>query len=322
MSSTGRILSVGSLKTYFYATEGVVRAVDDVGFEINENESVGLVGESGCGKSTVALSIMRLVPPPGKIVHGNMIWRGRNLLELSEKEMDSIRGRDMSMIFQDPMTFLNPVMKIGDQIAEAIVLHQNISRQQVRSRVIETLEKVSIPSPEKVADYYPHQLSGGMRQRVLVSMAYSCNPSLLIADEPTSLLDVTIQAQVIQLIRELRDREKTALLLITHDLGVVAELCDRVYVMYAGKIVEFTDGVRIFESPKHPYTQGLLNSVLTIDQFKPDFSFIPGDVPDLAAVPTGCRFRPRCPQATKACERDPRLLEVTPNHKTACWMYD
>jgi peptide/nickel transport system ATP-binding protein len=317
------LLMVSGLKTYFYSVEGVVRAVDGMSFEVNERESVGLVGESGCGKSTAALSVMRLVSPPGKVVSGRISFRARNLLDMRERDMDAIRGKELAMVFQDPMTFLNPVMKIEDQIAEAIIFHERVSKQRARPMVIEALKKVSMPSPEKVAKYYPHQLSGGMRQRVLIAIAYSCNPSLLIADEPTSLLDVTIQAQIIDLIRELKDKNRTALMLITHDLGVVAELCERVYVMYAGKIVESASVFEIFETAKHPYTQGLLNSVLSIDRYARHFRFIAGDVPDLIAPPSGCRFQPRCPKAMDIClKTEPQLREVTTGHRVSCFLYE
>jgi len=287
---------------------------------------VGLVGESGCGKTMTAFSIMRLVPPPGKIVRGD-IWLSDqkeriDLTKVSEEEMMKVRGEKVSMVFQDPMTYLNPVMKISDQIAEAIVLHQQVSRSEARTRVIELLKKVRIPIPSTVAQYYPHELSGGMRQRALIAMAISCNPNLLIADEPTTALDVTVQAQVLELIKQLKHEMRMALMLITHDLGIVADICDKVCVMYAGRIVEEGNVFDIYREPAHPYTTGLLKSTLSIDEFKETLVTIEGTVPDLTNLPSGCRFRPRCTQVSSRCqETHPPMIDVKKGHKVSCWLY-
>jgi oligopeptide transport system ATP-binding protein len=319
------LLEIRGLKTYFHTSRGVVRAVDGVDFEIRKGEAVGLVGESGCGKTMTAFSIMRLVPPPGQIVEGS-IWFGegikrRDLTKVSEKEMMEVRGGMISMVFQDPMTYLNPVMKIYDQIAEAIVLHQNVSKEEARRKAIEALERVRIPAPSVVARYYPHQLSGGMRQRALIAMAISCGPELLIADEPTTALDVTVQAQVLELIKQLKREMGMALMLITHDLGIVADICDKVCVMYAGEIVEEGDVLRIYRDPKHPYTSGLLRSTLSIDEFKENLVTIEGVVPDLTNPPRGCRFHPRCPEASNRCrESEPPLVELAEG-RVSCWLY-
>lgn len=319
------LLEIRDLKTYFYTSRGAVRAVDGVDFEIRKGEAVGLVGESGCGKTMTAFSIMRLVPPPGQIVEGS-IWFGegtekRDLTKVPEKEMMEIRGGMISMVFQDPMTYLNPVMRVYDQIAEAIVLHQNVSKEEARRKAIEALERVRIPAPSVVARYYPHQLSGGMRQRALIAMAISCGPELLIADEPTTALDVTVQAQVLELIKQLKREMGMALMLITHDLGIVADICDRVCVMYAGEIVEEGDVLRIYREPKHPYTSGLLRSTLSIDEFKENLVTIEGVVPDLTDPPKGCRFHPRCPNAADRCrETEPPVIELTKG-RVSCWLY-
>jgi oligopeptide/dipeptide ABC transporter ATP-binding protein len=316
------ILRVDGLKTYLYTQAGTVRAVDNISFRVAKDEAVGLIGESGCGKSMTALSLMRLIPtPPAKTVGGKVVFRGEELLTLPEEKMRKRRGEMMSMIFQDPMTFLNPVMKVKDQIAEVITLHQNVSRSEAREKAIKTLEMVNMPSPRQVADYYPHQLSGGMRQRVVIAAAISCNPALLIADEPTTALDVTVQSQILALINRLKQQLGMSLLLISHDLGIVADVCDRVYVMYAGKIVEGGDVYQIFEKPMHPYTKGLLAAVMSIDELKREISTIPGDVPHLAEPPPGCRFHPRCKVAKSACRsQEPSLREVEPGHVMACWL--
>jgi len=300
--------------------------VDGVSLGIQKGEALGLVGESGCGKTMTAFSIMGLVPSPGKIVGGE-IWFNyddsrKDLTKTSEEEMRKVRGGKISMVFQDPMTYLNPVMKICDQIAEAIVLHQEVPRNEARKKAVEILEKVRIPIPSTVAQYYPHELSGGMRQRALIAMAISCNPDLLIADEPTTALDVTVQAQVLELIKQLKNEMNMALMLITHDLGIVADTCDRVCVMYAGRIVEEGNVYEIYREPQHPYTMGLLKSTLSIDEFKETLVTIEGTVPDLTNLPPGCRFRPRCSQISDRCrETMPPMVEVRKGHKVSCWRY-
>jgi oligopeptide/dipeptide ABC transporter ATP-binding protein len=300
--------------------------VDGVSLGIQKGEALGLVGESGCGKTMTAFSIMGLVPSPGKIVGGE-IWFNyddsrKDLTKTSEEEMRKVRGGKISMVFQDPMTYLNPVMKICDQIAEAIVLHQEVPRNEARRKAVEILEKVRIPIPSTVAQYYPHELSGGMRQRALIAMAISCNPDLLIADEPTTALDVTVQAQVLELIKQLKNEMNMALMLITHDLGIVADTCDRVCVMYAGRIVEEGNVYEIYREPQHPYTMGLLKSTLSIDEFKETLVTIEGTVPDLTNLPPGCRFRPRCSQISDRCrETMPPMVEVKKGHKVSCWRY-
>lgn len=318
-----KLLEVRGLKTYFYTEDGVVPAVDGVDFVLNKGETLGIVGESGCGKSVTSLSIMRLIPdPPGKIVEGEILFEGSNLLEKTEAEMRNIRGNDISMIFQEPMTSLNPVFTIGDQIMEAIILHQRLNKAEARERAIEMLRLVGIPSPERRVDEYPHQLSGGMRQRVMIAMALSCNPKLLIADEPTTALDVTIQAQILDLMRKLRDEFGTAIMLITHDLGVVAELAERVVVMYAGKIVEKADVKLLFGNPLHPYTVGLLGSIPKLTEQQDRLQVIEGVVPHPAFMPKGCRFHPRCKEAREICKvEEPELLEHSPGHLVACWKY-
>lgn len=316
------LLSVQDLKTYFFTSMGIVRAVDGVSIAIKKREAVGLVGESGCGKTTIAYSILRLVPRPGKIVGGKILYGHKNLLELEEDAMRDIRGKEISMVFQDPATFLNPVMKVSYQIAESIKLHQMEKKGPAKRKAIEMLEAVGIPSASEVANYYPHQLSGGMKQRVIIAIALSCNPSLVIADEPTTSLDVTIQAQVLDLIKDLSKRHGTSLLLITHDLGIIADVCDKVYVMYAGKVVESGDVFAIYETHKHPYTTGLLESVLSIDEFKETLVTIDGMVPDLVNPPAGCRFHPRCHESKTICSRqEPPPVEIEPQHWVRCWLY-
>jgi peptide/nickel transport system ATP-binding protein len=312
-----RLLDITGLKTYIHARAGSVRAVDDVSLCINAGETVGLVGESGCGKTMTAHSIMRLIPsPPAAFEGGKISFQGRDLLALSEDEMRALRGRRIAMVFQDPMTFLNPVLRIGAQIAEAA------AEDTKESEIITLLQSVGIPYPERVVKQYPHELSGGMRQRVLIAIAIVNNPALLIADEPTTALDVTVQTQILSLLKSIRDQKGTALLLITHDLGIVAEMCDRVYVMYAGKIVETADVFGLFEDPLHPYTQGLLKSALSIAEFSPTLTTIEGSVPDLSNPPAGCRFHPRCPQVMDLCkEKEPPLDELKPGHLASCWLY-
>jgi oligopeptide/dipeptide ABC transporter ATP-binding protein len=317
------LLQVKNLKTSFFTPEGEVRAIDGVSFEIGEGKTLGLVGESGCGKSVTSLSIMRLIPsPPGKIVGGEIFYRGRDLLKLNNEEMRKIRGNEISMIFQEPMTSLNPVFTVGNQIGEAIKLHQGLGKRETRQKTIDMLRLVKIADPESRVDSYPHQLSGGMRQRVMIAMALSCNPSLLIADEPTTALDVTIQAQILELMKELQQKiGGMALLLITHDLGVVAEQADDVAIMYAGKIVERSRARRIFNHPFHPYTVGLLNSLPGIgEQKKKRLDAIPGVVPSPLNLPSGCRFRDRCPRAQDVCaQAEPPLEEKEPGHTAACY---
>ena len=315
------LIQVKNLQTSFFTPEGEVRAIDGVSFDISEGKTLGLVGESGCGKSVTSLSIMRLIQsPPGKIVGGEISYRGRDLLKLSNEEMRKIRGNEISMIFQEPMTSLNPVFTVGNQIGEAIRLHQGLGKKQTREKTIEMLRLVKIADPESRVDSYPHQLSGGMRQRVMIAMALSCNPSLLIADEPTTALDVTIQAQILELMKELQQKIGMALLLITHDLGVVAEQADEVAIMYAGKIVERTSAQTIFARPFHPYTVGLLNSLPgTGDKKKKRLNAIPGVVPSPLHLPSGCRFRDRCPRAAGLCaDAEPQLVEKEQNHFVAC----
>jgi oligopeptide transport system ATP-binding protein len=319
-----RVLEVKNLSTHFFSDEGVVRAVDGVSFHVDAEETLGIVGESGCGKSVTSLSIMQLVPsPPGKIVGGQILFQGQDLLKKSPEEMRKIRGNDIAMIFQEPMTSLNPVYTIGDQIAEAVILHQKVSKREALQRAIEMLRLVGIPAPERRVHDYPHQLSGGMRQRVMIAMALSCNPTLLIADEPTTALDVTIQAQILELMKSMKQEFHMAITLITHDLGVVAEMTERVIVMYAGKVVEEAPTVELFQEPLHPYTQGLMNSIPRLDQDqKTRLHVIEGTVPNLLNLPKGCSFAPRCPQAMPIChERPPLLTEVSDTRKVSCWLH-
>jgi peptide/nickel transport system ATP-binding protein len=316
------LLQVKDLRTSFLTSEGEVRAVDGVSFAIEEGKTLGLVGESGCGKSVTSLSIMRLVAsPPGKIVGGEIVYRGRDLLKLRGAEMRKIRGNEISMIFQEPMTSLNPVFTIGNQIGEAIRLHQGLGKRETREKTIEMLRLVKIADPETRVDDYPHQLSGGMRQRVMIAMALSCNPSLLIADEPTTALDVTIQAQILELMKDLQHKlGGMALLLITHDLGVVAEQADEVAIMYAGKIVERAKTKVMFDRPLHPYTVGLLKSLPGTENKGKRLDAIPGVVPSPLELPSGCRFRDRCFKAAGICaEAEPQLLEKEKDHWVACY---
>jgi peptide/nickel transport system ATP-binding protein/oligopeptide transport system ATP-binding protein len=317
VSGTERILEVKNLTTSFFTAEGQVKAVDDVSFGLSPGKTLGIVGESGCGKSVTSLSIMRLIPePPGRITGGQILYKGRDLLKLDMAAMRKIRGNDISMIFQEPMTSLNPVFTIGNQVIEAIRLHNDLSRSAARDKAIEMLKLVGIPSPDKRIDDYPHQLSGGMRQRVMIAMALSCNPSVLIADEPTTALDVTIQAQILELLRDLQQKVGMALILITHDLGVVAEVADDVLVMYAGRVAEQGTVREIFARPKHPYTKGLLNSIPTLSKDptgkikKKRLETIPGIVPSLLALPQGCRFQDRCPFVIDACRGDEPSLRT------------
>jgi oligopeptide/dipeptide ABC transporter ATP-binding protein len=324
---TPALLEIDNLQTHFFTSAGVVRAVDGVSYAVRSGETLGVVGESGCGKSVTALSILRLVAdPPGRIVGGAIRFAGNNLLDLSESEMEGIRGNDISMIFQEPMTSLNPLLTVGRQISEAIALHRGLSRRDARDQAIEMLRRVHIPEPERRVEAYPHQLSGGMRQRVMIAMAVSCDPKVLIADEPTTALDVTIQAQILDLMRELQDRLATAIMLITHDMGVVAENADRVIVMYAGRKVEEASAGALFEQPGHPYTKGLLGSIPNLEVAahasarRPRLNEIKGMVPSLADLPKGCTFAPRCAFATAECgAASPPLLQHQPDHWIACW---
>ena len=321
------LLEVTNLQTHFPTRAGLVRAVDGISFSVDAGELLGLVGESGCGKSITALSIMRLIAPPGKIVSGEVLFDGKNLLKLSDSEMRQIRGDDIAMIFQDPMTSLNPVFTVGEQIAEALRLHRNLSRKDARAAAIGAMREVSIPDPARRVDDYPHQLSGGMRQRVMIAMALACDPKLLIADEPTTALDVTIQAQILELLDELRRSRELAVLLITHDLGVVAEVADRVAVMYTGRIVEEAPVEELFARPRHPYTEGLLRSVpkLTIEHVakKQRLETIEGTVPSPTNLPSGCHFAPRCPHRMPRCtEEEIPLYDLEGDVKVRCVLYD
>jgi oligopeptide/dipeptide ABC transporter ATP-binding protein len=317
------ILRILDLKTHFFTDEGTVRAVDGVNYEVSPGKTLAVVGESGCGKSVTALSVLRLVAdPPGKIVNGKIFFRGQDLLKLSEKQMREIRGNDIAMIFQEPMTSLNPVYTIGQQITEVVELHQSKSHEAALGHAIEMLRLVGIAEPEQRVSEYPHQMSGGMRQRVMIAMALSCDPALLIADEPTTALDVTIQAQILDLIRELQVRTRMSVILITHDLAVVAENADDVVVMYASKIVEKADVKEMFARPLHPYTHGLLDSLPKLGATTDRLKVIPGNVPDPLHFPKGCKFHPRCPYGkddAKCQTEEPRLEEIRPGHLVACW---
>jgi oligopeptide/dipeptide ABC transporter ATP-binding protein len=323
-------LEIDHLQTHFFTAGGVVRAVDGVSYAVRSHETLGVVGESGCGKSVTALSVLRLVAdPPGRIVGGHIRFEGVDLLDLTESQMEAIRGNDISMIFQEPMTSLNPLMTVGRQIGESIALHQGLSRRDAFDRAVEMLRRVHIPEAERRAHAYPHQLSGGMRQRVMIAMAVSCNPKLLIADEPTTALDVTIQAQILDLMRELQETLGTAIVLITHDMGVVAENADRVVVMYAGRKVEEASAKDLFEQPGHPYTKGLLGSIPNVEVAahtrtrRARLNEIKGIVPSLSDLPKGCTFAPRCVLASEECRASyPPLAQYRPGHWIACWHAD
>jgi len=323
------LIELRDLHTYFYTEDGVVKAVDGVTFAIERERTLGVVGESGCGKSVTALSIMGLVPmPPGKIAGGKIFFhRNSHPIELTAlnpkgREYRSIRGKEIAMIFQEPMTSLNPVFTIGYQIMEAIRLHQKVGKKEARAKAIEMLRQVGIPLPEQRVDEYPHQLSGGMRQRAMIAMALSCNPSLLIADEPTTALDVTIQAQVLDLMRYIQQKFRMSIMFITHNLGVVAEMCQDVVVMYLGKVVEQAPVRPLYHDPKHPYTQGLLHSIPSLASRKRRLEPITGVVPDPLDAPPGCPFNPRCPHVMEVCTREmPPLEEIAPHHQVACWLY-
>jgi oligopeptide/dipeptide ABC transporter ATP-binding protein len=321
--SAGPLLRVTQLQTHFFSDAGIVRAVDGVSFEVHSGQTLAVVGESGSGKSVSALSVLRLVPePPGRIVGGSVVFKGRNLLDATPREMRAIRGKEISMIFQEPMTSLNPVFTCGEQIIETIVLHERITRQAARTRAIEMLELVGIPSPAQRVDDYPHQMSGGMRQRVMIAIALACRPAVLIADEPTTALDVTIQAQILELLRRLQNEMGMAVILITHDLGVVAETADHVAVMYAGQVVEYCDVRAAFRRPLHPYTAGLQASLPRLGATQQRLRVIPGSVPNPANFPIGCRFHPRCPVAQNRCLTDPDLAEVEAGHLARCLRAD
>ena len=316
------VLSIRDLHTHFKVHGGVVKAVDGVNLTIPSGSTVGLVGESGCGKSITALSIMQLLESNGKVVRGQIMLRDQDLLKLSEDELRDVRGNEISMIFQEPMTALNPVYTIGDQISESVRLHEGLSQDDAKERAVAMLKMVGIPEAQRRAGEYPHQLSGGMRQRVMIAIALVTRPQLLIADEPTTALDVTIQAQILELMRDLKDRTGAAILLITHDLGVVAEMCDEVAVMYSGRIVEQTTTAQIFADPKHPYTQGLLASIPKLGERQERLHVITGNVPNPLAIPPGCTFHPRCPKRFEPCDKAiPSLAMVAPGHRAACFLY-
>jgi oligopeptide/dipeptide ABC transporter ATP-binding protein len=321
------LLEVKDLKTYFFTEDGVVKSVDGVNFYVNPGEVMGLVGESGCGKSVTSLSIMRLISPPGKIVSGQILFDGKDLVTASEDEMINVRGNKISMIFQQPQTALNPVFKVGDQISEVLNIHQSMSKEKGSERAIELLKMVGIPDPARRAQAYPHELSGGQAQRVMIAMALACVPALLIADEPTTALDVTIQAQILDLMHNLRENIGTAIILITHDLGVVAEMAERVAVMYAGYIVEQADVKPLFDNPLHPYTQGLIGSIPILGKLKDRLEVIPGSVPNLVDLPLGCRFAARCKSRTQyglsiCTDKEPTLVEREQGHFVRCWLYE
>ncbi len=326
--SNTSLLDIRDLRTYFYTQDGVVKAVDGVDFAVRRGEIVGLVGESGCGKSVTSFSVLRLIAHPGRIVSGEILFDGVDLMKLSRRQMTQIRGSRISMIFQQPTSCLNPVFEVGDQIGEVLAIHQRLRRDERRERTIELLQRVGIPDAAKRANAYPHELSGGQAQRAMIAMALACNPELLIADEPTTALDVTIQAQILDLMRKLQQEMNTAIILITHDLGIVSDMASRVAVMYAGQIVEEGDVRAIFHRPRHPYTQGLLASVPVLGQVKEELDVIPGVVPNLINLPPGCRFSPRCrPRAEKGLvvctEQEPSLVALAEEagHKVRCWLY-
>ena len=320
------LLEIRNLKTYFYTEDGVVKAVDGVDIEVYPGEVLGIVGESGCGKSVTSLSVMRLISQPGKIVDGEIFFEGRDLLKLSETEMMATRGNRISMIFQQPQTSLNPVFRVGEQISEVLNIHQDFGKEAGKKRAIELLKLVGIPDAERRAEAFPHELSGGMAQRVMIAMALACVPDLLIADEPTTALDVTIQAQILDLMRNLRSQMGAAVILITHDLGVIAEMANRVAVMYAGEVVEQTDVISLFKQPLHPYTVGLIGSTPVLGNIREKLEVIPGSVPTLVRLPPGCRFAPRCQACVKynmtICkEEQPNLIQLEDGHKIRCWLY-
>ena len=317
---TDNLLEIRGVKTHFFTRDGTVRAVDGVDFEIRHGQTLGVVGESGCGKSITALSVMRLIEKPGRTIAGEIILEGRDLLKLSDDEVREVRGNTISMIFQEPMTSLNPVYRCGDQVAEAVALHKKVSDKEAMARAIEMFGQVGIADTKRRARSYPHELSGGMRQRVMIAMALSTNPELLIADEPTTALDVTIQAQILELMKALREQNRMAIMLITHDLGVVAEMADEVVVMYAGKVMERASVTAIFEHPHHPYTQGLLASIPRLGEHRERLEVIRGTVPNPLNLPAGCLFRRRCPYAMPICNTAPPLRQIDPAHVSRCWL--
>lgn len=317
------ILVVKDLTTHFFTEKGVVKAVDGNSFTLKEGQTLGIVGESGCGKSITAMSILNLIERPGKIVKGSIKFNGEELVGISDKQMRTFRGNDISMIFQEPMTSLNPVFRVGEQIGESLILHQKMNKKEAHGKAVELLQLVGIPRPEKVVNDFPHQLSGGMRQRVMIAMALACNPKVLIADEPTTALDVTIQAQILSLMNDLQKKTNTAIMLITHDLGVVAQMAHHVLVMYAGKIVESAPAIELFENPKHPYTVGLLESIPSLDEEKERLNSIEGVVPNPFELPKGCYFAPRCNKVMDRClVEQPDDTEVGTNHVTKCFLYN
>ncbi|AEG59470.1 ABC transporter ATP-binding protein [Desulforamulus ruminis] len=321
---TETLLQVKDLKTHFFLEDGVVPAVDGVSFHLNRGETLAVVGESGSGKSITATSIMRLIPsPPGRIVEGEILFNGNDLLKMTEKEMRGIRGNRISMIFQEPMTSLNPVFRVGQQISESLILHQGLNKKEALEKSVEMLRLTGIPSPEKRVHDFPHQMSGGMRQRVMIAMALCCRPELLIADEPTTALDVTIQAQILELMLELKEQLGMAIMMITHDLAVVAEMADRAVVMYCGKLVEESPVLNLFDKPLHPYTRGLLKSIPGVEDQKEKLYMIEGMVPPLTHLPAGCAFAPRCPEAQPRCHQErPTLREISPGRRVSCWLYE
>ena len=325
INNNNSLLNVCELRTYFHTTKGIAKAVDGVSFSVKKGETLGIIGESGCGKTVTAQSILRLISqPPGKIESGNIFFQKRDILSLPIEKMRKIRGKEISMVFQDPMTSLNPVFKIGNQIAEMISLHQGFSRRESFKKAVDIMNLVGIPSAEKRAFDYPHQMSGGMRQRVMIAMALSCKPKLLIADEPTTALDVTIQAQILDLMLKLKNDTGASIILITHDMGVIAETVQNVAVMYAGKIMEHATVTELFRNPSHPYTQSLLKSIPSIDKIdrKYKLKVIPGVVPNLINLPLGCKYSNRCDKSFQKCQKkEPPLVEVAPNHKCRCWQF-
>jgi peptide/nickel transport system ATP-binding protein/oligopeptide transport system ATP-binding protein len=322
LNPDGTLLNVTDLKTYFRTMDGVVKAVDGVDFSLKPGQTLGIVGESGCGKSVTSLSVMRLIDPPGWIAGGQMLFRGTDLATLSEKEMRRIRGDEISMIFQEPMTSLNPVFTVGNQVMEAIIEHRKVSKREALAQTVELFRMVGIPSPERRVKDYPHNMSGGMRQRVMIAMALALQPDLLIADEPTTALDVTIQAQILELIKDLRVKVNTAVMLITHDIGVVAEMADNVVVMYTGKVVEHGTVMQVLKTPKHPYTVGLLNSIPSLGQKGTRLNVIPGTVPSPLNLPRGCPFAPRCPHVMAICREElPPLKTLDDGSAARCWLY-
>ena len=324
MATQDTVLQVTNLKTYFYTEEGLVPAVDGLDFTLKKGETLAIVGESGCGKSVTSLSILRIVPsPPGKIIDGQILYRGEDLLQKSEKEMRAIRGNEISMIFQEPLTSLTPVVTLGRQISDILRLHQGMNKAQAHQKAVEMLGKVRIPSPEKVVNDYPHQLSGGMRQRVMIAMALACNPGILIADEPTTALDVTIQAQIMHLLGELKEGQDTSIILITHDLGVVAQIAQNVMVMYAGQAVEYADVRSVFKDPLLPFSVGLLKSLPVLGEEKDSLYSIKGNIPSPKDYPEGCRFSPRCEKACQRCHKEPPpLFDLPDGRRVRCWNYE